>query len=279
MQNRGVNSCEVFVVVVDEFTELERQLRDLSFLPKRGVQVSVLLNAPLTAVPAELLMTFPDVRFLASDYFLPADENWQRSIDHVVSEWFKIICVDDQVCQSGIERELDMIATYKLENVSLIAGRRKVRFGGKAPTSRGLTRKRPVRVSGAKLRSLQRLLAWNCLGEPFVLWLNARRFRQTTGFLFPIPEHGVPFLVDFHAWQNLLAHGDVILSRIEVGNFSVHPNSNSVRLGWGQLGQVRDYFRWLRQNDMVGAFGYFVAISSASVQVAIRVTLYRLKLK
>lgn len=273
-----MNTCEVFVVVVDEFTELDRQLRDLSFLHERGVQVSVLLNAPLAALPAELLVAFPAVRFLESDDFLPADENWQRSIEHVASEWFKIICVDDQVSQAGIEGELDLISTYPLENVSLVVGRRKVRFGRGEPGSKGLATKRPVRVSGAKLRGLQQLLAWNCLGEPLVLWMNARKFRMTTGFVYPVPAPGVPFLVDFHACQNMLAHGDVVFSRSEVGNFSVHPKSNSVRLGWGQLGQVRDYYRWLKQNDMVGIFGYFLAIASASVQVAIRVTLYRLKL-
>lgn len=276
---RGLNSCEVFVTVVDEFPELERQLRDLMFLQERGVRISVLLNAPLAAVPEELLTMFPSTRFLPSEKLLPADENWQRVVDHLESDWFKIVCVDDHVYQVGMERECDLVASHPLEGVSLIVGQRKVRFGGQQHDPKDSAVKRPIRVRGTKLRVLQKLLARNFLGEPFALWINASKFRKTTGFLFPLSTPGVPFLIDFHMSQSLLNYGDVVFSRSEVGSFAVHSKSTSVRLGGRQFSQVREYYLWLREHGFVGFPSYYLALTSAAVQVAIRVTLYRLKLR
>jgi len=153
--------------------------------------------------------------------------NFNKCLELVQGEYFKLLCADDLICPDFLESHLE--AFLKNPEVVLTASARAVidsrnkvlmvrKYSKQNQLVRGLAAiKKTIRSGG------------NPIGEPSAVMIRSSAISKVGQF---IPDNA--YALDLDYWLRLLLHGDLYIFEKPMSSFLVHAGSESVALAQKQ---------------------------------------------
>ncbi|TAK37263.1 MAG: glycosyltransferase family 2 protein [Lysobacteraceae bacterium] len=161
----------------------------------------IVVDNASTDATAELMETFirsdPRIRFYRNTENIGIVKNFNRALEHATGDYVKILCADDLLASSALERSLALIQSNP--EVSLVTtGRLLVDFRLR-PVGYSSYCSKEGSVAGSEVID-RCLFGTNYVGEPSAVLF--RRRQATGGF-----DESYPHLLDMAMWFHLLEQG------------------------------------------------------------------------
>jgi glycosyltransferase involved in cell wall biosynthesis len=173
----------------------------------------------------------PRLRVLTSKVNLGPGPNWNRVVRAARGEYVKLLCADDWLYPTALERQTAVLDARESRDIVLVTAARDVVDGQDRRLMRRGPRGRARRVRGrAALHDIARS-GTNLIGEP-----SAALFRREAGLAAGLFADRATYVVDVDFWMRLLLRGDLffltdVLSafRVQSGAWSVTVTSRQAR--------------------------------------------------
>jgi len=187
----------------------------------------------------------PRIRILPSATNTGLAPNWNRSVENCRAPYVKLLCQDDLIYPTCLEKQLAILSNPAHTDIALVSARRdiidntgRIRARGRAlwPTGRvrgPLAIKRIVR-SGT-----------NPLGEPAAVMFRAEAFHRAGGFR---DDH--PYMIDVDFWCRLLRDSNMYYCPEILAAFRVSRSALSTALANSQSRQARTFFSTLAADPL-----------------------------
>jgi glycosyltransferase involved in cell wall biosynthesis len=197
-----------------------------------------------TDATAEIIGRFaghPKVRLMTTPAGGGAARNWNRVTDAATGEYVKLVCADDLLYPTMLERQVAAlddageraVAVACQRDIVDAAGRPLLRNQGLAGLSGVVDGRRAIRRSA--------LVGTNILGEPHCVLLRRAALLSTGGW----GDGRHTFLIDQAAYARVLMTGDLVALPESLGAFRVSDTQWSVRLAKEQHRQAAQFHRQL----------------------------------
>jgi glycosyltransferase involved in cell wall biosynthesis len=197
---------------------------------------------------ADVVAWFPDprIRFLVNAPNTGAVHNWNRGMAEVRGRYLKLLCADDLLYPTCLEKQAAVLDDPANEGVSLVTAQHVVIDpSGRRIIERGF--KRGGRVSGRKAILRMARSGTNLVGEPGGVMFRAQAFAAVGPF-----SEQARYVVDLDMWMRLLLQGDAYVIDESLSAFRVQGESWSNAL---TSLQTTDYADMLRRHADDGRFG------------------------
>lgn len=207
----------------------------------------------------EILAGFDDrrIRVVRNERNLGAVGNWNRGMAEARGRYVKLLCADDLLYPTCLERQAGVLDEPGNAGVSLVtAPHDVVDEAGTRIVARGF--REPGRMDGdAAIRRIARS-GTNLVGEPSAAMFRAEAFAAVGPWV-----ERARYVVDLDMWMRLLTQGDLFVVGETLSAFRVHRGSWSSALSHTQT----DDMRWLLDR-MAGDPAYPVKPSDARLGAA-----------
>jgi glycosyltransferase involved in cell wall biosynthesis len=212
----------------------------------------------------------PRIRLRVNDENLGAVANWNQSLEGAQGRYIKVLCGDDYLYPTCLERQVEVLEAHAAEGVVMAASRRDIVFrdGSMAVHGRGLARMHGVVRGPVALREAVRC-GTNPFGEPAAVMVRADVLASCGPF-----SDDLPYVVDLDMWCRALERGNLFADHQALCAFRVSDSSWSHRLARCQSAQIRQLFDQVRRRhpDWVSAGDETVgAMRSRALMVGRRV--------
>jgi glycosyltransferase involved in cell wall biosynthesis len=183
----------------------------------------------------------PRIAFVRNDRNVGAAANWNRAVRLARAPYVKLLCDDDVLYPTCLERQAAVLADARHAGVELVCCRRDViDAGGRRLLTRGGFGRTSGRIPGATaLRRIVRA-GTNLVGEPVAAMFRATALAAGDPF-----DERDAYMLDLGFWCRLLARGDLYAIGETLGAFRVSQAAWSTRLARVQAAQGRRFFRGL----------------------------------
>ena len=201
----------------------------------------------------------PRVSVLTTETGGGAVRNWNRVSEAATGEYIKLVCGDDIIAPTMVERQLALFD----ENVALVASSRTIIDADEKViiANRGLRGVEGRRTGDEATRATVRS-GTNLFGEPACVMMR-RDALIAAGYWSPT-EH---YLIDEATYVAVLEHGDFVGLREPLASFRVSNGQWSVRLAKHQSDQAIRFHHLLRA-DRPGLLSAFdVALGNANAHL------------
>ena len=168
-------------------------------------------------------------------------ENWNRAVAATEGEYVKLLCADDAIDATCVERQVK--ALHDNDGVVMAAVRRTVvdDSGKVVMKGRGLVGMEGRIGGDVAIRKTVRSGS-NPMGEPAALLVRGDAFRSA------LPWSGeFPYMIDVEMWLRLLEVGDLYAIPESLATFRVATGSWSNELAGQQQAQAVGLFQQVRQ--------------------------------
>ena len=182
----------------------------------------------------------PRVRLLRTPAGGGAERNWNRVSEQAQGEYLKLLCGDDVVYPSCVERQVEALDQHP--NAGIVSVRRDLVDVVDRPLlrGRGLTGLDGVVAGPTALRTLVRA-GTNLLGEPACVMVRTDLLRKVGGW-----SAAFPYLIDQYLYMRVLQHSDLVAIDATLAAFRVSDSQWSVRLAAEQGRQANALHRRFR---------------------------------
>lgn len=183
----------------------------------------------------------PRLRLLRNDSNIGPEGNWNRAVEQARGEFVKVLCADDILYPSCLERQVEVLRAHP--GAAFTAGKRDIvnEDGEVFLRDRGLFGMTGEVGSIAALARVVRS-GTNPFGEPVAVLMRTEARRRAGAF-----DGSRPYMIDVDLWCRLLDHGSVVAVPETVGAFRVSLDAWSYALARRQRRQARGLFKELRR--------------------------------
>lgn len=191
----------------------------------------VILNNCSTDRTAEVIRSFRDPRIRTIDNAtnIGAEGNWNKALAEARGRYVKIVCADDLLHPSCLERQVAVLEDPAYAGVVMVCcGREVIDARGKKLLSRSFARS-SGRLAGQ--RAIRRTIraGGNLIGEPTAVLFRRSVLPRVGNFSIAIP-----YVIDLDFWCRMLLEGDLFFMHEELCAFRVSANSWSVQVADSQ---------------------------------------------
>lgn len=170
----------------------------------------------------------PRVRLMRTPAGGGAPANWNAVTAAATGEYIKLLCGDDLIAQTCVERQVAALETHPTA-VAAAARRDLIDPAGEVLLAgRGIDPLRGLVPGADAIRALVRA-GTNLLGEPGCVLLRREALEYVGGWLAPYP-----YLIDQFTYMSVLEHGDLVALPETLASFRVSNTQWSVRLASDQ---------------------------------------------
>ncbi len=181
----------------------------------------------------------PRVRVIENDENLGAEANWNKALGVARGRLIKILCADDLLYPSCLEKQAGVLSDPRNAGVALVTCRRDVIDGnGRVLMQRGLSNYHG-RMAGLELIRKSIRAGTNLVGEPAAVMLRRDLLDGSSRF-----DGANPYVIDLDFWCRLLLDGDLYAIGNTLAAFRVSSGSWSVEVG---RNQSRDFCRFINK--------------------------------
>lgn len=183
----------------------------------------------------------PRVVCVANPTRLGAVQNWNRCLSLARGEYVKLLCDDDLIYPSCLERQLAILRDPRHAKVQLVCcGRDVIDPQGKRVFRRiGFEGTEGVIAAHQAVKRIVRS-GTNLIGEPAAVLFRADVARRTRGF----DPHSL-YMLDLSFWLQLLEQGDIYVQREVLCAFRISSGALSAKLAARQAKEARGFLRSL----------------------------------
>jgi glycosyltransferase involved in cell wall biosynthesis len=210
----------------------------------------------------EIVSGFSDTRLrvIRNPENIGAAANWNRALELAQGGYFKLLCADDWLYPTCLERQVAALAADESRRVAIVCcGRDVVGQSGRRLATRSFGRAGVVGGCTAVRRIVRS--GTNPIGEPAAVLTRTDWAREVGGF-----ERDGTYVIDVDLWIRLLARGGLCAIEEPLAAFRLAPGSWSSTVAGRQ---AADYRQLLARID-AGRFGLSaVDILSGSVMASL----------
>lgn len=197
----------------------------------------VILNNHSTDGTSEVISRYKDprIRVINNERTLNVDDNWSKLLSEANGEYIKLLCADDSLRPSCLERQVSVLDDPLNKNVVLTCcGREIINEKGRVlyrMSLRGLKGK----LSG--LNAIKKIVraGINLIGEPSAVLFRAAILKNAGRF-----DGSNPFIIDLDMWSRMLLYGDLYVIPEYLSTYRISPSQWSVSIA---RTQSRDFKR------------------------------------
>jgi glycosyltransferase involved in cell wall biosynthesis len=228
------------------------------------VEVVVIDNRS-TDGTVELVRSYDDERLtlFENEENIGAEANWNRALSMARAPYFKLVCADDLLYPTCIERQVEVLEHPANAGAVMTAALRDIVSpdGDVLLRARGLAGMEGLVPAVNAIRRAVRA-GGNPFGEPGGVLLRSCVITQAGRW-----NGSLPYLIDADYWYRVLEHGDVYALPDVLCAFRVHAASWSNELVTEQAAQVGQFFTRLRRErpHVVRAVDAFVGTRKAQL--------------
>ena len=197
----------------------------------------VVVDDASTDGTVEVARSFPDdrLRVLANQTNVGPVENWNRAVAEARGRFVKLLCGDDVLYPTCIDRQVRALGAPDAAGAVMTACRRDIldEAGDVLIAGRGLDGLTGLVPAAVALRAAVRA-GTNVFGEPAAVMVRAEALALCGPF-----SSRLPYTVDLDMWCRVLEHGDLVAVPEALCGFRVVATSWSVSLGRQQAAQAR----------------------------------------
>ena len=176
-------------------------------------------------------VTDPRVRLVMNEKNLGMAGNWNRCIEEARAPFVKVLCADDILYPTSLEREMNALAENP--DINLVSSDTAlIDLEGRQV---GAFKRFPVkgRMNGRRLAKIS-LLFNNFFGAPCNNMFRREAALAVGGF-----DKNFPYILDFDLWLRLACTGDVYIIHETLNGFRLRNDSNTGEvMGTGEKGDV-----------------------------------------
>lgn len=179
----------------------------------------------------EVIRRYNDPRMVVikNETNIGAEANWNKLLSVTRGKYIKILCGDDYLYPSCIEKQLSVFQNNADGNIALVCCKRDIiDKQGKLIVSRGFKNK-SGRLPGYRAIKKTIRAGTNLIGEPTAVLFKAEILTDTGLF-----DGSAPYVLDLDMWCRMLLRGDVFIIPEPLCVFRVSPVSWSIRLSYLQ---------------------------------------------
>lgn len=214
----------------------------------------------------------PRIRLARNERNLGAASNWNRAIAMARAPFVKLLCDDDVLYPTCLERQVAVLTDPAHADVALVCcgrdiidadDRRLVTRAGFGTAARTIPGPEAIR---AMLRA-----GTNLVGEPTAVTFRAAALRAAGGF-----DDRFAYMLDIECWCRVLATGALRYDPETLCAFRVSRGSWSTRIASAQAAQARTFFHAVqrRHPDVVSRLDVAVGSARAAALGVMRQVLY-----
>lgn len=181
----------------------------------------------------------PRVTLLHTEAGGGALRNWNRVSQAAKSQYLKLVCGDDLIAPTIVERELAALESNP--SATLVSSSRDIVDANDRPIvrGRGLGGFTGL-VSGRRAVRKSVVLGTNIFGEPACVMMR-RETLEKIGWW----DSSFPYLIDQATYSRVLLEGDYVAVPESLAGFRVSDSQWSVRLAASQAKQASGFHHWL----------------------------------
>jgi glycosyltransferase involved in cell wall biosynthesis len=170
-------------------------------------------------------------------------ENWNRAVLATTGKYVKLLCADDALAPTCLQRQVDVLEAPGNEQIVLTAVRRTVvdDNGNVLMQGRGLGGMKG-RVSGHDVIRKTVRSGTNPLGEPAAVLIRGDLLRQNMPW-----DGSLGYMIDVDMWTRVLAHGDLYAIPESLATFRVSTGAWSGELAGKQRKQATEFMKRLQE--------------------------------
>lgn len=194
-----------------------------------------------TLARAQSFSSDPRVRVLTTSAGGGAERNWNRVTDEARGSYLKLVCGDDVLYPSCLERQVAALEAHP--SAGIVSAKRDLidPSGAVLLRARGLGRLEGLVPGPVAVRTTVRAGA-NLLGEPMCNLMRTELARKVGGW-----SAAQPFLIDEDLYVKVLRHSDLVAIREPLAAFRLSSTQWSVRLAADQARQAAAFHRAVRE--------------------------------
>jgi glycosyltransferase involved in cell wall biosynthesis len=213
----------------------------------------------------------PRIRFVRNERTLGAAGNWNRAVGMARAPLAKLLCDDDLLYPTCLERQAAVLGDARHADVALVTCRRDIvdaedarvltraGFGGGARTIPGPAAVRRIVRAGT-----------NLVGEPTVAMFRTAAHAAVGGF-----DRRFAYMIDLDFWCRVLTQGALHVIPETLCAFRVSRDGWSTRIAGSQAAEARAFFRALRARGApVSGVDVLAGSARAAVLTVLRQVLY-----
>jgi glycosyltransferase involved in cell wall biosynthesis len=186
-------------------------------------------------------------------------ENWNRAVLATTGKYVKLLCADDALSPTCLQRQVDVFETPGNESIVITAVRRTVidDNGNILMQGRGLAGMKG-RVSGRDVIKKTVRSGTNPLGEPAAVLLRGDLLRQCMPW-----DGSLGYMIDVDMWTKVLGQGDLYAIPESLATFRVSTGAWSGELAGKQRTQATEFMKRLQQR-----YPHFISSTDVKIGAA-----------
>jgi glycosyltransferase involved in cell wall biosynthesis len=208
------------------------------------------------------------IRLLRNESNLGAVPNWNRALDECRHDFVKLLCADDSIMLTCLERQLGAFD----EGVAMVCAQRSIvdESGKVVVRARGLSGM-SGRVDGRKAIRGMVQSGTNPFGEPAAVMLRRDAARAAGPF-----RADFGYMIDVDMWARVLAHGDLVAIHEPLAEFRLARTSWSRQAAKRQRAEATAFLKAVQQQhpDVVSKADLAIGVMRAALLNAVRRVAY-----
>lgn len=226
----------------------------------------------------EIIKSYKDsrIRLVEHKTNLGLVGNWNSLVNELKGEYVKLLCGDDLIHPTCIEKQLEVFLSGKYTNVSLVACYTDLineegehLFTKKYPFNKGI-------ISAKKAIVTNFIFGTNTIGEP-----GSGLFKREAYAKIGIYDASNSYTVDMDFWLRVLLLGDLYIVPESLAYFRINQGANTTKIKKTQSKLFRQFAKKIYDDKRFGLslFHYYVACVSSFIMQYLRGTFLSLYLK
>lgn len=199
--------------------------------------------------------------------------NWNRCLQRIDGEYFKLVCADDLLYPTCIEEQLAAFNDSAHPNIVLVACSRDIiGDNGQIIMQRKFPTTTPI-VSGQKVIKAMIQRGTNLIGEPMAGLIRSSVVKEIGPY-----RDRIPYVIDVDFWVRILRYGDLHYIKKPLCAFRLSAGSWSARIGFMQFTQYSRFIEVVKKenNNCISTFDSLVGKSAAFANCLGRMAFFKL---
>ena len=185
----------------------------------------------------------PRIRLIENETNIGAEGNWNKALFEARGEFIKILCADDLLYPTCLERQLAVFENFSNDGVALVCcGRDVINGQGKKIMKRNF-KGQCGRLLGHHVIKKTIRAGTNLIGEPTAVLFRADVLANAGQF-----DATIPYIIDLDLWCRMLLHGDIYIIPESLCVFRVSSNSWSVAVAHSQSQDFQNFIMRLGED-------------------------------
>ena len=183
------------------------------------------------------------IRVIINEDNLGPQENWNKALQEAKGRYIKILCHDDLLYTSCLQRQVEVLQNPRNARVTIVcSGRDIIDENGRKIIKRNFPKQKGVLLGKDAIKKIVRYGA-NPIGEPTSVLFRSEILKKIGYFC-----GSIPYVIDLDYWCRMLLYGNLYVIPESLCAFRVFSKAWSTKIGYLQISQFIQFIDKLNKD-------------------------------